>query len=115
MARTAQAGWEERIERWRKSGQSVEDFCAREGIKTAALKWWRWKLGGELEGVPRKVEGPAFVEIEVSRARRLARGSAEPASGPYEVLLANGRVVRVPRGGVDEELVRVLALAERAR
>ena len=115
MTRTTQAAWEERVERWRKSGQSIEDFCAREGIKATALKWWRWKLGGELEGVSRKVETPAFVEVEAARVAPLVRASAQPVTRFYEVVLGNGRVVRVPRGSVDEELVRLLALAERAR
>jgi hypothetical protein len=27
------------------SGESVESFCRRRGIRRSTLYWWRWKLG----------------------------------------------------------------------
>ncbi len=109
MARATQAAWEERLARWRKSGQSAEEFAAREGVKPTALKWWRWKLSGEKDRGSRKGRArPSFIEVEAAPA-------SSSAESRIEVVLANGRVVRVLGRFADEELVRVIALAERAR
>lgn len=115
--RTTQATWEERLDLWHKSGQSLDDFAVREGVKPAALKWWKWKLGGKKQdGQPRV----SFVEV-----REAVPATVPPSVPPaasvvtpvlrYEVILGNGRVVRVPAQFTEDELARVLAGAERSR
>lgn len=120
----AQDVWKERLERWAKSGVGAEQFAVREGVKPAALKWWRWRLGGEdrkkgpeptavataSPTPPQRVGArPVFVEVEA------ASTPAPTESARYEVVLGNGRVVRVPVGFSDGELARVLVIAESAR
>ncbi len=106
MARATQAAWDDRLSRWRKSGLSLEDFAAREGVKPTALKWWRWKLGGEPARRARPGRAPSFVEVSAP---------APVPAGRFEVVLANGRMVRVPERFDDAELARVLAAVERPR
>ena len=36
--------WRRRIERWRASGQSVRELCAREGFRDKSFYMWRRKL-----------------------------------------------------------------------
>lgn len=100
--------WERRVARWAKSGLSRGEFADREGVKATTLGWWRWALrttapkeSGAL--VKRDV---AFIEIE-------ALATDAPIER-IEVALANGRVVRVPSQFNEQELGRVLAIAERA-
>ena len=121
----AQDVWKERLERWAKSGVGAEQFAAREGVKPAALKWWRWRLGGEdRKKVPaaaavatasptppqRVRHRTVFVEVDTASTVAPAFESAR-----YEVVLGNGRVVRVPVGFSDGELARVLTIAGSAR
>jgi transposase len=98
--------WEQRVERWRKSGLSVEDFAAREGIKSSQLVWWRWKLSTS----PRRPAAPApvqFLPVRVVDVRTRPRGAAVS----LEIALPNGRVVRVPEGFDPATLARVLVIA----
>lgn len=121
----AQDVWKERLQRWAKSGVGAEQFAAREGVKPAALKWWRWRLGGEdrkkvpaaarvaaaAPTPPQRVRArTVFVEVDTAST---AAPTAESAR--YEVVLENGRVVRVPVGFSDGELARVLTIAGSAR
>jgi hypothetical protein len=97
------------LERWGKSGQTLEEFAAREGVKATALKWWRWKLGGEPKQGGRRGRPVNFVEVV---------GPTKPGSvsaDRYEVVLGNGRVVRPPPGFTDEDFTRVLEIAERGK
>ncbi len=76
------------------SGESLAAFAKREGFSAERLYRWRRKLAEE-----------AFVEIE--------RESVGPdRGGVLEVVLATGRVVRVPRDFDAVTLQRLLALLE---
>lgn len=98
--------WDERLRRWAKSRMSIEAFAAREGIDPQRLKWWRWKLSGS--PAP-SASAPRFVPVRVveSPVEQVPGGAA------LEVVLTNGRVVRVPAGFDAAALERVLAIASR--
>jgi transposase len=102
--------WEERLKRWAKSGRSIEAFAAREGIDPKRLKWWRWKLRASSQPAPAPTAGtPRFVPVHVvdSSLRRVEDGAA------LEIVLPNGRVVRVPATFDAMALEQVLAIASR--
>ena len=98
--------WAKRVERWRKSGLSTEDFSAREGIKSKQLGWWRWKLGSSLPEPPAPGP-PQFLPVRVVDAL----ACPPDARGPVEIALPNGRVVRVSAGFDAATLERVLEIA----
>jgi transposase len=95
------------VERWTKSGQSAEEFAAREGLNKGRLVWWRWKLRTE-SSVPADAAPPSFLPVEV----------VEPKTPPVlrsalmEIVLPNGRVVRVAPGFDLVALAHVLTIAE---
>jgi transposase len=106
------AEWARRVERWRKSGLSGEDFAAREGLKPKQLGWWRWKLRSSPPAAPSPppVSPPPelrFLPVRVVDAAARAAGSGVA----LEVALPNGRVVRVPPGFDPTMLERVLSIA----
>jgi len=107
--------WEERIARWQQSKLSAEEFAPLEGVRPSSLKWWRWRLGGEARRAASPAKGRAMKAafIEVSGAGPAPKAVAQ-TSLRFEVVLRNGRVVRVPSGFSDGELARVLAVAEGA-
>jgi hypothetical protein len=115
LAKT-QALWRERLDRWRKSNKSEEEFAAIEGVKPSSLKWWRWRLtAADAKSKPSEPQQPAvapppairFVEVTKAKGQATAGGACQ-----YEVVLRNGRVVRILRGFVDSELERLLDVAD---
>jgi hypothetical protein len=92
--------WRRRIDQWRSSGLSVRDFCARHGLSTAGFYNWRRVLER------RVAEQPAFIPVQV-----VADATSDKA-GALEVLLLNGRTVRVAPGFDAATLRRLLAVLE---
>ena len=105
--------WRDRLTRLARTNLSIEEFAAREGVRPASLRWWRWRLGSDAKKVRAltplaRAAGavPSFVEVAPA---------SETPSSRYEVVLTNGRVVRVPAEFNNSELARVLAVAEGGR
>src|SRR5215472_1852458 len=92
--------WRQRINQWQASGLSVRVFCARHGLPTVSLYHWRRVLER------RAAEAPAFVPVQVV-------GDVAPAQpSALEVVLVDGRRVRVAAGFDSVTLRRVLAVLE---
>lgn len=111
MARVTRAQWADRVERWQKSGLSAGAFAKRHQLSESQLRWWRWRLrelADQVAIIPAEPTTPAppisFVEV----APALAAES-------LEVVLVNGRRVRVPAGFDDKTLLRLLEILERRR
>jgi transposase len=106
MARVVQSGgsrepyWRMVLARWKRSGLSVRTFCRAEGLNQGTFYWWRRELNR------RDQPQPAFLPVRILPER------AEPCSGGIEVVLANGRSVRVGAGFDPQTLVRVVELLE---
>jgi transposase len=93
--------WRRRISQWRASGLSVQAFCAQHGLTPASFYHWRRVLER------RAAEEPAaFVPVQVV-------ADAVPAQTcALEVVLADGRAVRVGPGFDAATLRRLLAVLE---
>jgi lambda repressor-like predicted transcriptional regulator len=88
------------------SGLTMAAFAVREGLDRQRLRRWRRVLGAPSRG-------PLFEEIP--RHEVLAAGAVvtEPeAVGVLEVVLASGRVVRVPPAFDAPTLRRLLAVLD---
>lgn len=103
-----QERWLDLIRRWLQSQITVREFCRRHQISEASFFFWRRALrqrGLLNDPMPVKTSGaaPAFV--------KLTTFDAEPAVSHIEVVLNQGRLLRV-RPGFDAdmllELVRLL-------
>ena len=97
---TAAKTWSDRVARWERSGQTAKTFATREGVSAQSLAWWKWKLGRDAKS--RKL---GFVQLEAVPA-------AANDTSPFEVVLANGRVLRVEAGFDARELVRIVTTLE---
>jgi transposase len=93
--------WRQVLARWRRSGLSVRAFCRAEGVNEPQFYWWRRKLG-QVE--PKE---PAFVPVHV-----VTDPADEPATRGIEVVLANGRCLRVGPGFDPHTLVTLVDLLE---
>ncbi len=96
--------WQERLESYKASGLSVDEFCLSEGI--AKSTYYRW-LDRLKNGLPEEM-------VEEAEARkRIESGGAVfvPISlkaSPVEIELPNGGVVRLPLGVGQVVLVEVI-------
>jgi hypothetical protein len=102
--------WRQHIERQRRSGRTLRDYCSDHELTESAFYRWR-RIIAERDGAagvlaPASTALPAFVPVAVIDA------PARRTSSPIDVCLADGRRVRV-RSGCDRELLAtVLALLE---
>jgi transposase-like protein len=92
--------WRRWIAQRQTSGLSVRDFCARHGLATASFYHWRRVLER------RAAERPAFVPVQVVADTPPAQASA------LELVLADGRAVRIATGFDAPTLRRLLAVLE---
>jgi transposase len=76
--------WQERLQRFRTSGLTVPDFCAREGVSPASLYAWKRRLHDG--AAPAHPDAPRLVPVHVVPA---------PASAPVELVLPSGCLLRL--------------------
>jgi transposase-like protein len=89
------------IGRWRRSGQSVRAFCRAEQISEPKFYWWRRRLEQP------KQQKPSFLPVHVVRD-----APDQPAARNIEVVLANGRSLRVPPGFDRRTLIALVEALE---
>jgi hypothetical protein len=99
--------WRERearvvVDAWKASGEKLCRFAAAHGLRRQRIKRWAGRL---TPGPGRRV---GFHPVRMLAERRPEIG----AGARIEVVLADGRRVRVPGGFVASELARVLAVLE---
>jgi transposase len=96
--------WRMILTRWRRSSLTVREFCRAESISEPSFYAWRRKL----EQVEQK--RPTFLPVRV-----VAQEADEPAPSGIEIVLANGRCLRVAAGFDPHTLVQVVDLLEARR
>jgi hypothetical protein len=97
------AEWRARVERLNKSGLSVGDFAAREGVHPGTLALWRARLDDV--ATPPSSTALAFVALDP-----VARQAATPV--PFEVGVRGDRTVRVWPHFDAAELARLVRVLE---
>lgn len=112
--------WQRLLAQWSASGLSQAEFCRRRGIQAVTFSWWKRRLGVNAgrSAANRHAVTPAFVEVDPDsggvRASSPVAGVGDPGVQMYEVLLGNGRLIRVPPSFDDVALARLLAAVEAA-
>ena len=100
--------WAERVKQWQMSGLDAEEFAAHAGFKPKQLVWWRWKL----RSAPSSSSPPPAPELRFLPVRVVDSAARASSAGvALEVLLPNGRVVRVAPGFDPAMLESVLSIA----
>jgi len=95
--------WAERVQEWRGSGVSADDFARGRGFESSTLRWWSNRLGrGAVSGAAR-----AAAKADV-RLVRVVRAS-ESASRSMTVRV--GAAVVEVREGFDHGLLREVVAA----
>lgn len=95
--------WRQVLRQWRRSGQGVRDFCQEHDLSEALFYAWRRTIQErDRQALPKpQRELPAFVPVTIL-----------PAASPLEVLLGQGRVVRITPGFDPATLRQLLAVLD---
>jgi transposase-like protein len=127
--------WEAVVRRCREGGQSVRAFCLAEGLRESAFYFWRRKLARRSQpsdAVGQPQPEASTLALAASSPGRLSSPRRSPASflpvrvvGPasgcpaatettrgLEIVLEQGRTVRVQAGFDRQTLAEVLAVLE---
>ena len=92
------------VEAYHGSGLTQVAFARRHGLAPATLSYWLGKGKASKRKRPRPT-GPALVPVQVVDA-------PGPVAEPFEIVLANDRMVRVGPAFDAEALRRLLAVME---
>src|SRR5262245_40499907 len=93
--------WRRWINQWRASGLSVRDFCARHDL--AAARFYHWR---------RVLERRAGEEPALVRPVQVVADAVPTQTGALEVVLTDGRAVRVAPGFDAATLRQLLDVLE---
>jgi hypothetical protein len=96
-SRKARQKWQRLVSEQGRSGQSVAGFCREHKLRASHFFWWKKRLRGSA--------GAKFLEAKLAATAPAACTVGAPR---VEVVLRNGRILRV-WPGFDGELVRALA------
>jgi transposase-like protein len=105
------AQWRKLIAEAARSGTSIREFCRQRGVTEPQFYVWRARLNGKAHGAARRRA------LRAGKPATFALVSDAPGAldAGIELVLADGRRVRIRRG-VDEATLRtVLAAVESAR
>lgn len=115
-ARRSRGEWLEEVVRWRRSGRNAEDYARVQGLNPRTLTFWASRLRRDVEvrlggKEPSSRFLPVRVADETSRRSRRVVGTVDELV-EIEVVLTNGRRVRVSRVAMGESLARLLDVVE---
>jgi hypothetical protein len=91
--------WVERLQRFADAGLSVSQFCAAEGVSTAAFYSWKRRLAGPEPGTADPEAGARLLPVRL-----------QAPAAVVELALPGGAVLRVPAGADAATLRSLLAL-----
>ena len=100
--------WQRTIGEAARSGTSIREFCRQRRLKESQFYWWQHKLKVGRQTL--SIRGPGVKREPASFA--LVSNEPEGTDARIELVLGDGRRLRI-RKGVDEETLRaVLAAVE---
>src|SRR3954462_9589426 len=102
--RDRESYWRTVLARWQRSALSVRAFCQAEGVSEPTFYLWRRKLDRN------QPKPPAFLPVHI-----VSEGDEPPMIRGIEIVLANGRCLRVQRGFDPTTLVKLIDLLEAGR
>jgi hypothetical protein len=105
--------WRRMLRRFARSGLNIRDFCKGQHLREPSFYHWRPVLAQrDHEAAPPAQVAPlSFLPVQIRADVPTAPVPAAPAPA-IEVVLVNGRCLRVPAGFDAELLRRLLVLLE---
>lgn len=95
--------WAERVQTWKSSGQSADDYARGQGFAASTLRWWASRLGRKVSAEP----GVAEPKAAAPRVRMLRVVSAAKPTTRSLTIRVGAAYVEVG-AGFDRALLREL-------
>jgi hypothetical protein len=100
--------WQKTIHEAARSGLSIREFCRRQNLKESQFYWWQRRLNGNRHPRPKQRRD----NNENAASFALVSNDPGASEASLELVLQDGRRLRISRG-VDEQTLRaVLAAVE---
>jgi len=112
MTRETRDVWTKRVERWRDSGLTAQEFANEIGVKPDRLRHWKWQLAKErqsVSGTAAAASTPALAEKIAVPFVEVTAPTESKEHEPIEIVAPSGLRVRIPTRFDDETLRRVLS------
>lgn len=109
--RVGRQEWAKRVERWRDSGLTSEEFAAELGINARTLTYWAWTLKQEAAGKKRKWPAKRRPQREPAEVRPAFVEVGSMAKARFELEL-RGRRLLIPDGFDPQQLRALVAILE---
>lgn len=106
--RTSRDEWRKRVERWKDSGLTAEQYANELGINAKTLQFWKYKLAKPTSSARRSKPPRIETALPLIEMRPV---SAE--GGAFELELSGGKRLRIPVTFEVEALERLLAVLAR--
>jgi hypothetical protein len=100
--------WRRKLQLWKRSGLSVRAFCQQHDLSEPSFYCWRSVIAQRDAQAADLPAGPD--DRPANQAEPLFLPLRLAASGPLEVVLADGTIVRVPATFDAAALTRLLAV-----
>ena len=116
--RRSRAEWLEAVNQWRSSGQSVNGYACTHDLHPSTFAVWASRFRNGVDGkgarkVAKDTTASVFLPVRVSGTTSLREVSPEmSAKGGFEVVLTNGRRVRVAGNFCPQALSQLIAVVE---
>jgi hypothetical protein len=106
--------WRERLARFRRSGETIADFCEREGVSTPAFYAWKRRLTGATAAPvgPAKRSAPLFVPLSLGAVAAGVRIALRAGTDEQMLQVCNRAAAR-PDHDVCEAWIRSICAALR--
>lgn len=104
------ARWRKLVARWRRSGQSIAEFCRREGVHGPSFYAWRRRLSPQRAGSARRVGRAAGHPKRRPRFVQLPAASWPGLEGT-RIALPGGAIVTLPPQATVELVTTVIRAA----
>jgi hypothetical protein len=109
--------WQQHLRAWSGSGLTQADYCRQRQLSAAAFGWWKRQLQGKPKARKRSsgTKRPQRSRPTTVQFVEVQRGSdIDPGGSPaiYEVLLSQGRAIRIGHDFDSDVLRRLIATVE---
>ena len=116
--RRTRAEWLEAVNQWRSSGQSVNGYARTHDLHPSTFAVWASRFRNGVDGkgtrkVAKDTSASVFLPVRVSGTRASREVPPEMSiEGGFEVVLTNGRRVRVAGNFRPQVLAQLIAVVE---
>src|SRR5512133_3745048 len=113
-AKRTRAEWAAEVNRWRESGQGCGQYARAHDLHPGTLSYWasRLKKGSTPKAPKPTKRSKRFVPVRLVDGADIESRKTPDAVGEFEVVLSNGRTVRVTGAYQPEALSRLLLVVE---